>query len=48
MTDNPFEIPQSLRDLAERNIKHAHAAYEQLTDLVTKTVGVWRDFGELH
>jgi len=43
MADNPFEIPQSLRDLAEQNIKHAHAAYEQLTDLVTKTVGVWRD-----
>ena len=43
MADNPFEIPQSLRDLAEQNIKHAHAAYEQLTDLVTKTVGAWRD-----
>ena len=43
MAENPFEIPQSLRDLAEQNIKHAHAAYEQLTDLVTKTVGVWRD-----
>jgi len=43
MVDNPFEIPQSLRDLAEQNIKHAHAAYEQLTDLVTKTVGAWRD-----
>ena len=43
MADNPFEIPQSLRDLAEQNIKHVHAAYEQLTDLVTKTVGAWRD-----
>jgi len=43
MADNPFGIPQSLRDLGEQNIKHAHAAYEQLTDLVTKTVGVWRD-----
>ena len=43
MADNPFGIPQSLRDLGDQNIKHAHAAYEQLTDLVTKTVGVWRD-----
>ena len=43
MADNPFEIPQSLRYLAEQNIKHAHAAYEQLTDLVTKTVGAWTD-----
>ena len=41
MADNPFEIPQSLRDLGEQNIKHAHAAYEQLTDFVTKAVGAW-------
>ena len=43
MTENPFEIPQQMRDLAEQNIKQAHAAYEQLTDLVTKTVGAWTD-----
>ena len=41
MADNPFEIPQHLRDLAEENIKQAHAAYEQLTDFVTKAVGAW-------
>ena len=41
MADNPFEIPQQLRDLAEENIKQAHAAYEQLTDFVTKAVGTW-------
>jgi len=34
MADNPFEIPQQIRDLAEKNIKQAHAAYEQLTDFV--------------
>ncbi len=38
MTDNPFEIPQQMRDLAEQNIKQAHAAYEQLTDFVTKAI----------
>ena len=39
MADNPFEIPQQMRDLAEQNIKQAHAAYEQLTDFATKAVG---------
>ena len=41
MADTPFEIPQQMRDLADQNIKQAHAAYEQLTDFVTKAVGVW-------
>ena len=39
MADTPFEIPQQMRNLAEQNIKQAHAAYEQLTDFVTKAVG---------
>ena len=41
MADNPFEIPRQLRDVSEQNIKQAHAAYEQLTDFVTKAVGAW-------
>ena len=41
MAENPFEIPQQMRDLADQNIKQAHAAYEQLTDFVTKAVGAW-------
>jgi hypothetical protein len=41
MADTPFEIPQSMRDLAEQNLKQAHAAYEQLTDFVTKAMGAW-------
>ncbi len=41
MADNPFEIPQALRDVSEQDIKQAHAAYEQLTDFVTKTMGAW-------
>jgi len=43
MADNPFEIPQALRDVAEQNMKQAHAAYEQLNDFVTKAVGAWTD-----
>ncbi len=41
MTDNPFRIPQTLRDMSEQNIKQAHAAYEQLAAFVTKAMGNW-------
>ena len=41
MADTSFEIPQALRNVTEQNIKQAHAAYEQLTDFVTKAVGAW-------
>jgi hypothetical protein len=41
MADNPFEIPQQIRDLTEQNLKQAHAAYEQLTDFMTKSMSVW-------
>jgi len=41
MTENPLEIPQALRDVAEQNMKQAHAAYEQLTNFVTKAMDAW-------
>ena len=41
MADNPLEIPQTLRDVSEQNLKQAHAAYEQLMDFVTKTMAAW-------
>jgi len=41
MTENPFEIPQHMRDLAEQNMKQAHAAYEELTDFLTKAIDAW-------
>src|SRR5208337_231590 len=41
MADNSFEIPQALRDVAEQNMKQAHAAYEQLTNFVTKAMDAW-------
>ncbi|MGB7915885.1 MAG: phasin family protein [Rhodomicrobium sp.] len=43
MADNPFEIPQTLRDVSEQNLKQAHAAYEQLTDFVTKAIDAWME-----
>jgi hypothetical protein len=41
MADNPFEIPQTLRDLSEQNVKQARAAYEQLMEFMTKAMGPW-------
>jgi hypothetical protein len=41
MADNPFEIPQQMRDLTEQNLKQAHAAYEQMTDFMTKSMSAW-------
>jgi hypothetical protein len=41
MADNPFQVSQALRDLAEQNTKHADAVYEQLNDFVTKAIGAW-------
>ncbi len=41
MADNPFEIPQQLRDVTEQNIKQAHAAYEQMMNFMTQAMGHW-------
>ena len=41
MTDIPIEIPQNLRDMSEQSLKQAHAEYENLTDFVTKAMGIW-------
>ena len=43
MADNPFEIPQTLRNLSEQNLRQAHAAYEQFTDFVAKAMDAWKD-----
>jgi hypothetical protein len=41
MADYAFEVPQTLRDLTEENMRQAHAAYEQLTEFMTKATSVW-------
>ena len=41
MPDNPFEIPQYLRDVSEQNLKQADAAYKQLIDFVSKAKDAW-------
>ena len=41
MTDDPFEIPQSLRDASEQNLQQAHAVYEQILEVMTKALDTW-------
>ena len=41
MSDNPFEIPHAMRDMAEQNMKQAHTAYDQLSDFVANTMNSW-------
>jgi hypothetical protein len=37
----PFEIPPELRDLTEKNIEQARAAYGQFMDFLTQTMNAW-------
>lgn len=42
MAENPsFEIPPELRDLAEKNVEQARAAYGQFMDFLTQAMGEW-------
>ena len=41
MAQQPFEIPQQLRELTERNVEHARAAYGQFMDAVAQAMGTW-------
>ena len=41
MTDAPFEIPQSMRDASEQNLRQAQAVYEQIMDFMTKAMDAW-------
>jgi hypothetical protein len=37
----PFEMPQRLRELAEKNIEQARAAYAQFMDAMTQAASAW-------
>jgi len=37
----PFEIPPELRDLTEKNIEQARAAFGQFIDFLTQTMNAW-------
>lgn len=42
MSQNPFEIPQALRDMAEKNVEQARSAYGQFMDAMTQAMGMWQ------
>jgi hypothetical protein len=39
--NQPFEIPQQLRELMERNVEQARAAYGQFMDAMVQAMGMW-------
>ena len=39
--NQPFEIPQQLREVAERNVEQARTAYGQLMDAMAQATGMW-------
>jgi hypothetical protein len=41
MADNRSEIPQTMHELADRQLKQAHAAYDQITTHITNAMSVW-------
>jgi hypothetical protein len=42
MADNPsFEMPPELREMAEKNVEQAGAAYGQFMDFLTQAMGAW-------
>lgn len=40
MSENPFQIPQQIRDLAEKNVEQARAAYGQFMDAMTQSTSM--------
>ena len=39
--DQPFEIPQQFRELAEKNVEQASAAYGQFMNAMTQAMNMW-------
>ena len=38
---HPFEIPRELRELAEKNVEQARAAYGQFMDALAQAMAAW-------
>lgn len=41
MAQNPFEIPQQMREIAEKNIEQARTAYDQFMGAMNQAMGMW-------
>ncbi len=55
MIENPFEIPQNLREVSKQNLNQAHATYDELMNFMTRAIDAWMgaipmiaDFKEVH
>ncbi len=41
MIQNPFAMPKELRELTEKNIEQAHAAFGQFSDAMSQAMSMW-------
>ena len=41
MTQNPFEMPKAIREMAEKNVEQAQAAFRQFSDAMTQAMSMW-------
>jgi len=41
MAQNPFEFPQQMRELAEKNVEQARATYGQFMDAMMQAASMW-------
>ena len=41
MTQNSFETPKEMRELAAKNIAQTQAAFQQFTDAMSQAMGMW-------
>lgn len=41
MTQNPFEMPKAIRELAEKNVEQAQVAVRQFSDAMSQALGMW-------
>jgi phasin len=41
MAQSPFEVPEQIRELAEKNVAQARAAYGQFMDAMVQATGMW-------
>jgi hypothetical protein len=39
--NQPFEMPKQLREIAEKNVEQARAAYAQFMDAMTQAMSAW-------
>lgn len=41
MTQNPFAMPKEMRELTEKNIEQAQAAFGQFSDAMSQAMSMW-------